>query len=178
MRSLEESEAIVGCSICKALANELRKRAKLHVAKDEHMGVEAQIHRLEDRDSLAIRRVSGSLAESSRMYQLDFVHQKTNTILRTFALTPTSKSVPKLHFWGLYALLLHIQGSRRACLLLPSFHCPYYEYMKPLRTQILLITFCISRVEPSFSQNRAFTLHFFIVLDATSFLESLRSFLI
>jgi hypothetical protein len=113
MRSLEESEAIVGCSICQALANELRKHEELLVAKDEHMGVVAQIHQFIDRDSLAIRRVSESVAESSRMYQLDFIHQETKTILRTFALKPASKSISKIPSGRVHVLLLHAQGSFR-----------------------------------------------------------------
>jgi hypothetical protein len=139
MKALEESEAIVGCSICKALANELRKREKLVVAQDEQIGIEARIYRLKDRDSLAIRGVSGNLAENPHMYQLDFVEEKTNTVLRTFALKPTSKSVPKLLHWaymGCYYIFRIL--AERGCIV-PSFHFLHYNRVKALRTRILLM---------------------------------------
>ncbi|KAH7088904.1 heterokaryon incompatibility protein-domain-containing protein [Paraphoma chrysanthemicola] len=93
IETLKESE-VIGCIICKALANELKKlteqRGLDFAAGNEDVGIQAGLSRLEDRDNLALRMDSTNLAEIPYMYRLDFELQKTQTLLRTFALKPTS----------------------------------------------------------------------------------------
>lgn len=93
METLNESEEM-GCIICKALVKELKElreqRGLDPTAGNEDIGIQAGLSRLEDRDNLALRRDSADLAEIPYMYQLDFELQETQTLLRTFALKPTS----------------------------------------------------------------------------------------
>jgi hypothetical protein len=95
MKTLEESEEIVGCSICKTLANELRKRKGLSTELKE-ISIQARLSLLKDLDNLALKKVSGDQVRIPHIYQLDFELAGTKPLLRTFALNPTSKFVPKL----------------------------------------------------------------------------------
>jgi hypothetical protein len=96
-KTLRESKVVVGCSICRALTNEL------DVTEDTEIAIQAELTHLKDHDNLAFRRGS----EESAIYRLDFTlekeqlgprmkMEKVETLLRTFALKPTSKSVPQL----------------------------------------------------------------------------------
>jgi hypothetical protein len=67
MKTLEESEEIVGCSICKGLAHELRKRKGL-ATEVEEIGIQARLSLLKDLDNLALQKVPGDLAESPHIY--------------------------------------------------------------------------------------------------------------
>lgn len=99
MTTLRQSREVVGCSICRALASELEKREGLDVTGDTEIAIQAELTHLEDQDNLAFRRGSGDRA----IYRLDFTLEKeqlgprmemerVETLLRTFALKPTSKS--------------------------------------------------------------------------------------
>jgi hypothetical protein len=100
MRTLRESRVVVGCSICRALANELEKREELDVTEDTKIAIQAELSRLEDPDDSAFK--GGS--EDPTIYRLDFTSEKqqlgprmgmekVETHLRTFVLKPTGKSI-------------------------------------------------------------------------------------
>jgi hypothetical protein len=59
MKTLRESALVVGCSICRALSNELEKREELDVTADTDIAIQAELTYLEDHDNLAFRRGSG-----------------------------------------------------------------------------------------------------------------------
>jgi hypothetical protein len=105
MKTLRESRVLVGCSICRALANELEKREDLDVTQDTDIAIQAELTRLDDKDNLAFRKGSGDTS----IFRLEFKLEtkqlgpwmqmaKVETLLRTFALKPTSKSIPQLIF--------------------------------------------------------------------------------
>jgi hypothetical protein len=116
MKTLKESNEVVGCSICRALTHELEKREELDVTEDTEITIQAELTRLEDQDNLAFRKGS----EDRAIFRLDFILEKqqlgprmevekTEILLRTFALKPTSKppfpsSAPAL---DIYALSFH-----------------------------------------------------------------------
>jgi hypothetical protein len=115
MKTLRESKVVVGCSICIALTDELERREELDVTEDTQIAIQAELTRLEDHDNLAFRRGS----KDPVIFRLDFTLEKeqlgprmemkkVETHLRTFALKPTSTSIP--HFLNIYALLLPISS--------------------------------------------------------------------
>jgi hypothetical protein len=143
MKTLRESALVVGCSICRALSNELEKREELDVTADTDIAIQAELTYLEDHDNLAFRRGSGD----STIYRLDFTLEKeqlgsrgmemvkVESLLRTFALKPTSKSIIQLlscaYMSCYYGSAICIEfGSTTA--FIPFW---YEEYVK--RTQIL-----------------------------------------
>jgi hypothetical protein len=93
-KTLRESQVVVGCSVCRALANELEKRKELDVTEDREIVIQAELTHLEDQDNLAFRKGF----EDDTMYRLDFLMQinKVETRLRTFALKPTGKPTSQL----------------------------------------------------------------------------------
>jgi hypothetical protein len=108
MRTLRESALVMGCSICRALLNELEKQEELDVTADANIAIQAELTYLEDHDNLAFRRGSGD----STIYRLDFILEKeqlgshgmgmvkVDILLRTFALKPTSKSIIQPLSWA------------------------------------------------------------------------------
>lgn len=92
MRTLRESKAIVGCTICRALANKLEKREELDTTEDIPIDIQAELTYLKDQDSL--RRGSGD----RDIYRLDFTLRKeqlgfqVEPHLHTFALKPINES--------------------------------------------------------------------------------------
>jgi thioredoxin-related protein len=97
METLRESQVVVGCSICRALANELEKRKELDITEDMKIAIHAELSHMEDQDNLAFRKG----AEDDTMYRLDFLMEmnKVETRLRTFALKPTGKPTSQLLGW-------------------------------------------------------------------------------
>lgn len=94
-KTLRESEKIVGCSICKALATELRKLERYPVIDTAEIGFQATLSGIDDKDNLAVRELSREFTQVPSMYQLHFVLKESKISLRTFALKPTGKSLAK-----------------------------------------------------------------------------------
>jgi hypothetical protein len=97
MKTLRESSDVVGCSVCRALADELEKREELDVTDNMEITIQAELSRLEDQESLVFETGSGDRI----LYRLDFTLEVQNveTLLRTFVLKPTSKSIAQLLLW-------------------------------------------------------------------------------
>jgi hypothetical protein len=103
MRTLRESRVVVGCSICRVLANEVEKREELDITGDTNIAIQAELSRSDDLDNLAFETSSGD----PTIYRLDFTLEKrqvgprmeiekVETHLRTFVLKPTGKSISQL----------------------------------------------------------------------------------
>jgi hypothetical protein len=74
MKTLRESSDVVGCSVCRALADELEKREELDVTDNMEITIQAELSRLEDQESLVFETGSGDRI----LYRLDFTLEVQN----------------------------------------------------------------------------------------------------
>lgn len=90
-KTLQESKKVVGCTICRALANAVEKREEIDITEDAPIDIQAELAYLKDQDSLRID--SGD----RDIYRLDFTLRKQQQGFRvehglhTFALKPINE---------------------------------------------------------------------------------------